>query len=1005
MKIHRMKLSVLLSFLLVVLTVNFSFAQEMTITGKVTDKSTGEVLPGVSVVVKGTTNGTATNLDGEYTFQSVPLDADLVFSFIGYKTFEVTASTALINVQLEEDIESLEEVVVVGYGIQKKREITGSIAKVENSKITDKIVPSFESALQGQAAGVSVTTGSGMAGSGSVVRIRGISSINAGGDPLYVIDGIPVTNDMFGLGGRTGGMNINPLAAINPNDIASVEVLKDAAAAGIYGSRGANGVILVTTRKGKVQKLSVNFNTKHSISNPAKKMNMTNAAEWLQLYKEAWENDGNTGIPQGLPGGMTWEQAQLNDTDWWDEVTRTGVKQEYNLSVTYGTEKFKIYAGGTFSDNQSYMIGNNMQRASGKLSVDYRFNEKYSVSLSSMLATSETNLPGNPWDGGLGAAMGYAIPIYPIYNTDGTYFNDAGWSGNPVMVNNLRKLSNKDIRTINNLTINANPLKNFNVTLTGAIDYLNFEHTGNEDPYLRSSDLWYKWENKKKVLNYNYSAVVSYNFELPDDHSLTLMGGHEYQRSETTGDDWNLEQNGEANTTELQPQEWSYISFFGRANYMYKDRYIAQTSLRTDGSSRFGKNNKYGYFPTIALGWIMTEEDFLKDNEIISFLKVKTSYGITGNSNIPNYEPLGTYRVPGESGYYNGNPVRYPERDPNPDLKWETTQSFDAGFEARFLDGRISTEFAYFYKLSSDVFINQATTATSGYGSQWQNLAEIMNTGVEFDITTRNTTGKFKWTTNFNISTLKNEVTDVGGLTTEVGGGTNDTRVIKGYPVGTNMLVRISRIDPTDGSPIYLDADGNETKIYKFEGADGYKVPVGKIFPDFTGGFTNTFEYKGFEMSALFIFSYGAKIYDSSAKRQLGLATDWNFRTDRFDRWRQPGDIAKYPRLSLDGSAWGKDGEVWFNSDMWLYDGDYLRLKNLTFSYNIHSKVLNKLHIKTAKIGVTATNLLTFTKYPGADPEIARDFDDARDRNMSVNVNYLNPPQERTFTFNLNVTF
>jgi outer membrane receptor protein involved in Fe transport len=351
-------------------------------------------------------------------------------------------------------------------------------------------------------------------------------------------------------------------------------------------------------------------------------------------------------------------------------------------------------------------------------------------------------------------------------------------------------------------------------------------------------------------------------------------------------------------------------------------------------------------------------------------------------------------------------PIRYPDKYENPDLKWETTKSLDLGFEARFFGGRISTEMAYFLKKSEDVFINVAITATSGYGSQWQNIASIENEGVEFSVTTKNLTGQFQWDTQFNISTLRNEVTDVGGLTTEeIGGGTNDTRILKGYPVGTNRLVRVSRIDPADGRPIYLDKQGNETKTYKFEGGEGFAVAAGKVIPDFTGGFTNTFRYKGFELSALFTFSKGAQIYDSSAKRQMGLASDWNFRTDIFDRWRQPGDIAKYPRMSREGINYGKDGEQWFNSTMWLFNGDYLRMKNVILTYNLPRSTVSGMGISNMRVFVAGTNLLTFTKYPGADPEVARDNDDARDRNMSANVSFLTPPQERVVTVGLNISF
>ncbi|MDX9883211.1 MAG: SusC/RagA family TonB-linked outer membrane protein [Prolixibacteraceae bacterium] len=699
-----------------------------------------------------------------------------------------------------------------------------------------------------------------------------------------------------------------------------------------------------------------------------------------------------------------------NNTDWWNEVTRLGYKQEYNLDVNFGVAKNLIARlGGSFTNNQSYLVDNELDRINTSMNLNYSPSKKFNASLSSTVAETSTALPGNPWDGGLGAAMGYALPIYPIYNPDGTFFRGGGNSANPVMVNKLRDESNQEMRTINSLAITYSPADRLTFNLTGALDYMNFNNKGLEQGAMRSSGKDYSWENNRKVYNWNYNLVANYDFGLQNDHDLKGMIGHELQESLTTGLNRNWDQSREVteNSEELRDERWRFISFFTRFNYMYRDRYIAQATLRTDGSSRFGENNKFGYFPTFALGWIMSEEDFLKDSKWLSFLKLKASYGITGNSNIPNYEHIGTYRLSTTSSQeYNDSPIRYPEKFANPDLKWETTKSYDLGFEARFLEGRIATEMAYFFKKSEDVFVNVAITATSGYGSQWQNIATIENEGLEFSIKTNNLTGKFKWDTQFNISTLRNEVTDLGGLTTEeIGGGTNDTRILKGYPVGTNRLVRVSRIDPADGRPVYLDKQGNETKTYKFEGEEGFAVAAGKVVPDFTGGFTNTFRYKGFELSALFTFSYGAQIYDSSAKRQMGLASDWNFRTDIFDRWRKPGDIAKYPRMSREGTTYGKDGEQWFNSTMWLFDGDYLRLKNLTLTYNIPQQMVRKAGISSMRVFLVGTNLLTFTNYPGADPEVARDHDDPRDRNMSANVSFLTPPQEKIFSLGLNVSF
>jgi TonB-linked SusC/RagA family outer membrane protein len=991
--------------------------QGQLVKGKVTD-SAGGPLPGVSVIVKGTTTGSITDSDGNYFISNIPENTTLKFSFVGMKSQEVQVGENItINIMLAEDAIGLEEVVAVGYGTQAKREIVGSISKVGAEDIAGKQVSSFELVLQGQAAGVNVTSGSGMAGSGSLVRIRGIASINATGDPLYVVDGIPITQDMFSLNATTWGMNPNPLSSINPNDIESIEILKDAAACGIYGSRGSNGVIIITTKKATETALKFNFNSKHSFCTPTKDPNVVGTEEWMQMYQEAWENDGHTGIPQNLPGNITWEQAKKNNTNWWKLITQVGFKHEYNLSSSFGLgKKVKAYMSGSYNNNESYIIRNAFERYNGKLNLNYSPNKKLSFSVTTMLANTKTDLVGDPWSGGTGAAMGTALPIYPVKNEDGTYFKGAGNDANPVMVSNLKDVFNNELRTINSLSINFKPINKLSFAFNGAVDYLNFLNKGHEDKALRSVDGDYQWEAQTNVLNYNYNAVGTYNLKVRE-NDFVFMLGNEMQYSRTTGTrdeyDYDPESTNPKNQINFGKQEWRFLSFFGRLNYKFKERYIAQASLRFDGSSRFGANKKFGSFPTLALGWIASEEPVFKEligDQFISFLKFKASYGFTGNSDIPNYEHLGTYVTPtSNSSYYNDRPVRYPNRYSNPDLKWEMTKNLDLAMEAKFFGGRIALEAAYYLKVSEDVFINVNISQTTGFRDQWQNIATIRNEGLEFDLTTRNFVGKlipgFKWTTKFNIASLDNKVTDLGGLTSEeIGGGANDTRILKGYPIGTMRMVRFSRIDPGDGRPIYLDKEGNETKKYIFAGENGYAMPSGKLIPDFTGGLTNTFEYKGFSLSGLIIFSSGASLYDAGAKRQMTYMSNWNFRTDGFDRWQKPGDDAKYPRLTLDGNNWGAP-EQWFNTSMWVYDASYLRLKNLTFAYEIPARYLEKWNVSGAAISLSGTNLFTLTNFPGIDPEVARDFNDARDRNMSPNATYLTVPQEKVYTLGLNVSF
>ncbi|MEP2772948.1 MAG: TonB-dependent receptor [Fulvivirga sp.] len=1013
----------LLLFMLCLLMVNVASAQSR-LSGVVKDADTGEGLPGVNINIKGSNIGTVTDFDGNYNINASSGDI-LVFSFIGYKAQEIKlAAQSTLNVNLVTDITQLSEVVVVGYGVQTKREVTGSIASVSSQELNEIPVPSFEAALQGRAAGVQVVQGSGMSGSGSIVRIRGISSVSAAGDPLYVIDGIPVTQDQFILGnGGSGAMNYNPLATLNPNDIASIDILKDAAAAGIYGSRGANGVVLITTKKGKKGKPSFNFNSTLGISDMAFEPDMLSAAEYIQLRQEAWENDGNTGrVP--LPDGFTWEEALANDTDWIDETTQTGFNQSYNLSGTYGKEKFTTYVGLSYSDNESFLKGNSFERMSARANFEYKVLDNLSVTLSQNLSRG-LNDRVDLFEGSLGAAMSSANPIFPIFDEDDpdrvyylpTSADPGGW-GNPVRVRELLDWQTREYRSVSNMNIVYNPIERVTITATGGLDYLDLQ-----DDQFRPSELINSTtslgnarQENIYITNFNYSVTAAYDFSISDDDKVKVLIGNEFQRSTTdrslfdwtdvsgpVNDDFNEGTATTLNTTKENVGKWSFISYFGRLNYSLLDKYFIQGTARVDGSSRFGKNNRYGFFPSASVAWLMSEENFFGNGGVVSFLKLKASWGLTGNANMPDFQRFGNFGV-GQGGLvYNGQPTIFPERLNNPDLQWERTRTIDFGVEAGFLEDRITAELAYYHKNTTDVLINIGTQPSTGFSNFWDNFGEIENKGVELSLNSRNLVGEFKWTTTINMARNSNKVLDIGGYSSDaIGGGFNDTRVVEGEPVGANFLVRFSRVDPESGRPIWLDADGNETFDFDLEN----RVVVGSVIPDLTGGIGNKFEYKNFDLNVFFTFTLGGNIYDGSAKRQVpSQATVWNFRGDIADRWRQPGDIAELPKLTLEPIQGPDGGSVWqYNSTLFLYDASYLRLRSLSLGYNLPSSITQKLNLKNVRLSVTGSNLLTFTKYPG-DPEIARDFQNAQDRNLSPNVSFLTPPQQRSFTFGLNVQF
>jgi len=1007
-------------FLLFFLTALKVQAQTGGISGKVLDE-TGLPLPGASVFIKGTNKAVSTDNNGLFQFSAIA-NGDVVLEVrsVGYKTLLRTVKVAgntNVSLTLEPDSQMLNEVVAIGYGTQLKKEVTGSISKVSGDKIAAIPTPSFEASLQGRAPGVQVTQGSGLAGSGSVIRIRGIGSISAGGDPLYVIDGIPVTADPF-LNGNRGGMNQNPLATLNAADIESVEILKDAGAAGIYGSRGANGVILVTTKRGKAGKPTFNLSTKYGLSTYANKPKFASGPEWLALRQEAWVNDGNTGLAP-LPQGLTWAQASQNNTDWFDLVTQVGQLNDQNLSFSHGTDKIKTFISANYNDLQSFLKGNSYGKYGLRANVDIKPNDYFSTSINIGYSKGTNTRVSAAWNGGVGDAMSVALPIYPVFNADGTYWTNGA---NPARTINYMDWKSLDERLLAGITFELKPVKNLTLRAIANMDNLRVtedkfsprELTGNANGFSE------RWDNK--ILNRNLTGTATYDILMGSKHKISLMAGVEtqafYQVGYPSGVSGDANEPYSANRNllaqridQLRAQNalnyvnglnrTTFASLFARANYSYADKYYLQILARRDGSSKFGPNEKYGFFPAVSAAWRISEENFLKNNHTISNLKLRASYGITGNASIPPGEYFSKF---GNSGSYNGNVAVSPQNVENPNLQWEQLKSLDLALEFGFFKGRLTGEFAYYNKRTSNVLINGGISPSTGFGTAYLNVGEILNEGLELSLNTINVDNKnFKWTTNFNISQNYNEVVSIGNLSADaIGGGTNDTRIILGMPVGTNYLVRYKGVDPNDGLPIWLDKDGYETKTFSLDN----RVAVGKVIPDFVGGLTNTFTFKGFELTSLFSFAIGGNIYDGSAKRQLGVVTDWNIRSDIADRWQKPGDIAKFPRLTMNSGTYpGLSSEWNYNSTMFLYDASFVRLRELTLAYNLPAGFTKKIGLRNTRVFVTGMNLLTFSKYPGGDPEIARDFENPQDRNMSPNVTYLTVPQQKTVMLGLSTSF
>lgn len=1030
--------------LVVVVLFNLSWTtlSAQTVKGRVTgpDKSG---LPGVVVKDQASGMGAATDIDGNFNFNLSEGAHKIEFILLGFETQvkDITlkaGETVTLNLEMVEDSKLTDEVVVVGYGVQRKREVTGSISKIDGKELTRLPVPSFEAALQGQAAGVQVTQGSGMAGSGSLLRIRGIASVSAGGDPLYVVDGIPITQNQF-INGNSGAMNNNPLASINPNDIESVEILKDAAATGIYGSRGANGVVLITTKRGKGKGLSVDYTTRFGISTPATLPNMLNTDQYLAIRQEAWENDGGTGYVW-LPGlssasdpaatrEAAFKEAQKTNTDWVDLTTGTGFKMMHSAGITHSGKKHNLYAGLTYDDNGSYLIGNSYKRLSGRVNFDYQIHKN--VKLISSLSNSQgRNVRVDAaWSGGLGLAMSTALPYYPerysddVFDNDGNLIHEAGdyyfWNNgytNPVATREAIKWQSRENRVISNLALIFTPIKDLNIKASGSYDYMDFADYRYVPAELFPNSPAGTAETKPSwTNNWNTSLTADYQWQFKEDQRFTFLVGGETQKQTTTRynnisytfvNGPGYEDGFETNSTIIQksigtPEIWTFVSTFARVNYAIKDKYFFQGVSRLDGSSKFGENNKYGFFPSLSAGWVISEEKFLKDHKTINFLKLRAGWGKSGNSDIPGDAQYGTFSPTDNGITYNGQPIIYPIKLSNPDLRWETTQTVDVTLEMGLWKDRVSFTLSAYRKDTKDALMNVSLPASTGFTSYWDNVATILNQGIELSVKTFNINKtNFEWTTNFNIARNYNELVDIGDYTPDaVSGGTNDSRVIVGKPIGSFFLMEFSHVDPATGRPVYLDTQGNET----FDYDNNQRKYVGDGLPDIIGGITNSFRYKKIDCQILATFSLGAKIFDSSGKRQMGVVSDWNMRTDVLDRWRQPGDEATFPRMTLNETTYDlPSGFPWWNTSLFIYKADFLRLRNFSVGYNFD---LKSKRVKSFRAGFNVTNLFTLTNFPGLDPELVRDFENPQDRNLSPNVTYLTPPQERSYNLQLSVTF
>ena len=964
--------------------------QELIVSGKVLSED-GLPLPGANILLKGSYKGVISKIDGTYQINVPSESSVLIYSFVGYEKQEITVGNRLvIDVTLIPESKYLSELVVVGYAVEKKVLLTGSVGVVSSDKLKDIPVSGIDGLLQGQASGVQVSQNSGTPGGEMTVRIRGVGSISGSSQPLYIIDGVPVITGDFAQVGYEG-QGINALSDLNPSDIESISILKDAAAASIYGARANNGIIVITTKRGSNQKTLINFNSYNGIQQVWKKLDMLDSRQWME-----YRND--------LAGTTVFTQDDIDnittDTDWQKTIFRIAPTSNYELSASGGNDKTIFYMSGNVFNQTGTLIGTDYMRMSGRLNVDHNVSEKLKVGASLGVTHSKTDrVEGDQTLHGP-LPNGISTPaIYPVYNPDGTYNQDGPYS-NAVSIANEAINQNFSFRTLGNTYFNYQILPRLSFSSKWGVDFLNFrEHAYESVKTVQGAKYnGLGFETFTNVMNILSNNILKYQASL-DKNEFEFLLGYSFEKYQTRhsfirGQDFadeNLEYLSSAATIVSASSGASndgIRSWFGRMNYNYDNKYISSFSGRFDSSTKFGENNRTGFFPSGSFAWRIGQESFMESLPQISELKIRTSLGLTGNDDIPSFLYAELYGVTS----YAGLSGIYPSSIPNPDLKWESTTQFNFGVDLGVFENRIFLTADYYNKQTKDLLLARPLPESSGFTSITENIGEIENKGFEIGINTNNLTGTLKWTTSINLSANRNKVLKLynGQALDDIGRGSN--RVEEGEPIGIFYSYKWLGVDPSTGDVVYADV----TKSNGITADD--RTKVGDPHPDFIGGITNTLSYKGIDLSLFMQFSYGNDVFNGSRLFLESLQGGDNQLEDVIRRWQKPGDITDIPRATNDPVKAAENKRV---SSRFIEDGSYLRVKNLTIGYTFPNSLIGKLRLASLRVYFSGQNLLTFTNYSGLDPEVNYLGND----NTVIGTDFFTYPQARSYNFGVNLKF
>ncbi|NVO21256.1 MAG: TonB-dependent receptor [Bacteroidetes bacterium] len=984
-----LKLPGLILLVLMMLQLNL-FAQNVTVKGTVTSNN-GATLPGVNVILKGTIVGTTTDVNGKYSV-SLPSASTLVFSFLGYEKVEVPVDgRTTIDVTLVESVKNLGEVVVVGYGSQKKKDLTGSVSVVSNKELENRPQTQFGNLLEGKAAGVQIIRSSGQPQAGFSLRIRGTSSITSGSEPLYIVDGVQTYNTN----------------EINPDDIESFTILKDASSAAIYGSSGANGVVLITTKRGKNQKLRLDLNASMMMSQAWKRMKVLNGTQFQQL---ATEMDAST----------DWEKYNAN-TDWQKEVFRNAITQNYQLSATGGTKNTGYYFSFARVDQEGIVLNNTVKRNTFKANIDQQVTKflKLGTSLSYDNWKDVDVSEGNR--NGVITRLYTSIPNIGIRDKDNPemyarspFINDLE---NPVSTVYQPEHLYKNGRFHGNVFAEAKLMEGLKVKSLYGFEKSSGEYTSFQDSVQTRYGKSLGGIAAKNTYDYKYwvsENTANYD-KVVGDHTIAAMAGFIVSRENTdnvyrSSHDFSTALNGDQsvdggavkNPDIPYKAQKSHVAYIGRVNYSYKNKYIFTTNFRADGSGQFSPQHRWGYFPSFSAGWRISQEDFLKDVSAIDDLKFRVGWGIVGNDRAQPYAWYGIVDTISAKYLLGGitHTAFTPSTLENKDLRWEKTKQLDIGIDLALLESRLMFTLDYYYKKTTDLLLEVPQPTSTGFPTALQNAGSLENKGFEFMVSSRNfVRDDFKWSTDFNISFNRNKVLNIIGNTIHSGGinpagdDFNTAVVQEGKPLGS-FYGKISQgVDPATGMINFMKtADGS---------ADSIGI-IGNANPDYIFGLTNSFTYKRFQLDIFIQGVQGNQIMNATRVLTESMALVMNQSATVENRWKHEGDITDMPKVTPND---------WSNSNpstRYLEDGSYIRVKSLTLTYNINPASLSMKHIPHFSVYLTSENLLTFTKYSGFDPEVSTfssNNQDATNQNTALGVDYGTYPQSRDFMLGVKVSF